>query len=98
MVTIEPAKDKDWLRITVKAPFSGTRDALKRENLLERLQLVGGTDKETTLNWPLEGILNHVVKLLVRVEQVAANCSDFGDTCRNCGYVDDCRDKIAGRR
>lgn len=90
--------NEHWLRISVKAPFAGTRDAMEREKLLGHCQIISKEgDKTVIINWPMLGILNHVVKLLIRVENVAARCSYF-PKCSDCAHREKCQNEIAGRK
>lgn len=89
------------IRLFIKARYSGIKDALVdagfRSHLANRtLEMTDFVDK-TEIVIPEGMILNHLVKMLARIEKVAENCSDFGnETCRHCGYRGDCFRKIHG--
>lgn len=88
------------IRISAKARHSGVYDALVDAGF--RSHISGGTlemidsGEEAAIVIPEGMILNHLVKMLARIEKVAENCSDFGKTCSTCGYRGDCFKKIHG--
>lgn len=88
------------IRIKAKARAPVVYDALIdagfRSHISSGTLEMTDSGEETVIVIPEGMILNHLVKMLARIEKVAENCSDFGKTCSTCGYRGDCFKKIHG--